>query len=422
VYSPLWRSVFLTLVLVAAAAGTGAQEAQKSAADFNTVGVQHYAAGEWQEAIDAFSKAMTLMPDNGTVRRNLCNAYQSSANELAKKADFASAADLLETAITVDPKNASPLVQLGSYYLRLNMTSEATFRLKEALELDPDNLDGHELLGDAYYRANNLEAALTEWETVAAVKPNRPGLREKLDKAYRESSVESRFGKSGSRHFQVSYAQGITREEQLRLLTILERAYIDIGQKFSGVYPPSPVSVIIYTADQFTAATQLGEHVGALYDGKIRVPLKDKAGHTVPDDELRRRLYHEYTHVVVRFLADDNAPWWLNEGLAETFSRSGDDQDTELLRQAAREGKLLPLAKLSGDMLTALDVDTLRLAYAEAHAAVSLLWDRFGPATLSSYMTALAEGTAPEEALQQCYRRNYALLDREVTNQIARQQ
>lgn len=398
------------------ALGAAEPAQEPTAADYNSQGVEEYAAGQWSQAVESFEKARALAPDNSTIRRNLCNALQASADDLARRADFAAAAELLENAIAADPKNASPLVQLGSYYLRLNMVPDALFRLKEALELDPNQVDARDLLGDAYYRSNDITAALDEWERVYTDHPERPGLREKLEKAYREGAVEAKFGRSGSRHFHISYAPGTTREEQMRVLSVLERAFLDIGQKFGGVYPPGPVNVIIYTADDFAAATQLGDYVGAVYDGKIRVPLKDKTGRTLPDDELRRRLYHEYVHVVVRFLVDDNAPWWLNEGLAETFSRET-GPDLEALRAAVRENRLVPLAQLDGDLLADLDADRLHVAYTQAHATVNLLWSRFSGNHLTSFLTSLAEGTDAETALQQCYRRNYALLEREVIAQ-----
>jgi tetratricopeptide (TPR) repeat protein len=412
----LWTAVLATIV---SAASVAAEE--PSAATFNTAGVQAYEAGQWQQAIDAFSQAYRLAPDNPTVRRNLCNAYQAAANEVARTADFATAAELLEAAIAADPRNASPLVQLGSYYLRLNLVQDALFRLKEAVELDPKSVVARELLGDAYYRDNNLREAIAQWEWVLEAEPKRPGLKEKLEKANREGAVEAKFGRGGSRHFVISYAPGTGRDDQNRVLSVLERAFIEVGQKFGGVYPPTPINVIIYTAKDFAEATQLGEHVGAVYDGKIRVPLKDEAGQSLPDDELRRRLYHEYVHVVVRFLANDNVPWWLNEGLAETFSRTGDeDDDLLLLREAYRQGSLFSLETLTGDQLDRLSPEALRLAYAQSYATASLLWNRFGQAPLASLMTALAEGKDPEIALQESYRRNYALLEREVANALAK--
>lgn len=406
-------------VLVLMVAGVPAYAQEQDAAAYNASGVELYEAGHWREAIEAFEQAQALAPDNATVKRNLCNAYQAYADQFAQKADFASAADLLEDAIAADPRNPSPLVQLGSYYLRLNMVPDALFRLKEAIELAPEHLDARELLGDAYYRSNNLQAALDQWEWVYATAPDRPGLKEKLEKAYREEAVEGKFREGGSRHFRISYAPGTTYKEQSQVLSLLEQAYVEIGQKFGGVYPPGPVNVIIYTADDFAAATQLGEYVGAVYDGKIRVPLKDKAGHAISQGELRRRLYHEYVHVVVRYLVDDNAPWWLNEGLAETFSQT-DGVDYAFLQEAARERGLLPLAQLDGDLLSSTDPETLRLAYAQAHATVKMLWSQFGAGPLAGFLTALAEGANPEQALQERYHRNYALLDREIASRIAK--
>ncbi len=411
------RAVALAILVVA---GLAASSPAPTAADHNAAGVEAYNAKRWDEAVAQFSAAYQLEPTNKTVRLNLCNALRASADLLASKADFRAAAELLEQAIGVAPDNPWPLVQLASYYLRLNMVSDAIFRLKEALELDPKLVDAHDLLGDSYYRDNNLAGALDEWEWVYQAKPDRPGLKEKLEKAYREDSVEARFGRSGSRHFHISYAPGITRDEQNRVLTHLERAFIDIGQKFGGVYPPSPINVIIHTAKDFAASTQVGEHVGALYDGKIRVPLKDAHGQVLEEAELKRRLYHEYVHVVIRFLVNDNIPWWLNEGLAETFSREAADDDADLLMRAQKEKGLFSLAALEGDQLTALSPEQLRLAYAQGYVTAKVLWSRFGPNALINLMNALAEGTHPEVALQQCYRRNYTLLEREVGAYIAK--
>lgn len=383
-------------------------------ADLNAKGVESYNARRWDEAIHYFARAYESAPTNPTVRRNLCNAYQAQANELARAADFATAAELLELAISVDPENASPLAQLGSYYLRLDMIADAVFRLEEAVELDPTNTDALELLGDAYYRNNNLAAALEHWEAVREKEPNRRGLTAKLEKAYREESVEYNFSGTRSTHFEITFKPGTSGGDVSRVLQVLERAYRDIGRRCGGVYPPAPIHVTVYTADDFARATQMGEHVGAVYDGKIRVPLRDTAGTSISDDELTRRLYHEYTHVVVRFWAGSHVPWWLNEGLAETFSRSFTPQDAAVLDQFNQMQALFPLKDLESGQLKSLDADALDLAYRQSHAAVSYLWDRYGQRGLANYMNQLAQKTDFEQALIAAYRLNYDLLQREV--------
>ncbi|MCX5757780.1 MAG: hypothetical protein NTU83_04610, partial [Candidatus Hydrogenedentes bacterium] len=331
-----------------------------------------------------------LAPDNTTIRRNLCNAHQSAANALAKDADFAAAAKHLELAIGVDPDNHAPLVQLGSYYLRLDLVPEAIARLEDAIDLAPRNLDAHELLGDAYYMDNDLASARTQWEWVLQIAPQRTGLRQKIEKASREESVEAAFRPSSSRHFQFTYTPEIQARTLRRVLNVLERAYVDVGREF-GTYPPTPIQVIVYNSQEFSEATQAGQHIGALYDGKIRLPMLSPDGAPLSDEELRKRLYHEFTHVIVRFTAGIDVPWWLNEGLAETIAR-GDLEPGELalLRQSAAQGKLFRLTVLDGNQMGKLEPATLGAAYAQSHATVHYLKTRFGRQRLTNMLSDLA--------------------------------
>lgn len=417
--SPGFRAVVAIWILVLATAATGhAAEEPLSATDLNSAGVDFYNARDWLSAIAHFEAALESAQDNPVVRRNLCNAHQAYAGELAAGSDFANAADQLERAVRADPGNPSPLVQLGSYFLRMELTTDAIYRLEEAVQLDAQNVDAHDLLGDAYYKDNDIPSALAQWEFVAEIEPNRRGLQQKLEKAYREESVEHRFHRSASRHFQISFAPGTQPGELNEVLTHLERAYRDIGRKFGGVYPPTPVQVIVYTAEDFERATLLGEHVAAVYDGKIRIPLRDRRGNGIPAPELRRRLFHEYTHVVVRYLASDKVPWWLNEGLAETFSDELTSFDVTLLQDAYRRNALIPLAHLDASQVVMNDMAQMRLAYVQSHATVQFLWRTFGQMGLKRMMDALAVGLAPEEALKQSYRRDYDMLQKEVVGSV----
>ena len=398
----------------------GVQAGQDSAHEFNAAGVGHYNAGEWAEAIDAFEAALLLSPENGTLRRNLANTFQAYANQRASRGDFEGAIDLLDEAIQVDPENPAPLTQHGAYSLRLERVRDAVFRLEEAVELDPFDNDALELLGDAYYRANDLSAAMTAWRAVLTSDPNRPGLADKLDKAEREATVEGNFRRAASQNFEVSYPPHITGNEQQRVLTVLERAYRDIGRRMANAFPPAPIQVIVYTAEDFSQATQLGDHVGAVYDGKIRIPVQDAQGNSLDSDELERRLYHEYVHVVVRYLAGDHVPWWYNEGLAETLSKELSTRDLEMLRRAEAGGNLYSLADLEGGQLGRMGADELRLAYVQSHAAVDYLWRRFGASGMINYLAAIDRGADGAEALREAYNRTHDALEQEVVREYVR--
>lgn len=407
------RFSFLVVALVCASALPSASQSPQPY-ELNAQGVGLYNAGRYSEAIDAFERAYEWVPDNATVRRNLCNAHQAAANELARANDFAAAAKHLEVAIGVEPDNASPLVQLGSYYLRLEMVADAIYRLEEAIEYDPGNVTAHDLLGDAYYMDNDIPSARIQWEWVAKVEPNRPGIHAKLEKSSREASVEGGFRPSGSKHFNLSYDPDVNVKLVRQIRAILERAYGDIGRNLGGAFPPAPVPVILYKADGFADATLAGEHVGGLYDGKIRIPVTDKTGATVNEDLLRYTLYHEYTHVVVRFLTQNNVPWWLNEGLAETLSlKELSPERLSLLQDAAEEGLLLSFSDLEASQLGKRDDASLRLAYAQSQAAVRYLWTKFGQRRMAEMLSSLASGKEPEECLRLSYNRSYDTLFKE---------
>ncbi len=405
------RHAILALIAVCALAQLGHAQA---AAEYNNQGIAAYEQKNFPLAISLFEQAYDGARDNDTVRHNLCNALQAQADQLAKEADFAAAAKHLETAIGVDPSNPAPLTQLGAYYLRLDMVPDAILRLEEAIELKPGQLDAHELLGRAYYADNDLASAMAQWDYVLAKEPGRKDLTDLYTKAKREAAVEGGFKRRGSRHFSVSYPSGIPNEIRARVMSILEGAYLQVGGKFGKAFPPTPIQVVIYDVGQFQEATNLDKHVGAVFDGKIRAPLTDDKGEFLPDDEIKRRLTHEYVHVVIRYLAGMNVPWWINEGFAEVFSSEIDDNDRNLLQKASEEGKLFKLAQLQKSQLMSRTPEQLAIAYAQAQTAATYLWQRYGQKRLISMMSDLSAGMDAEEALKKHYSRTYADLDKEI--------
>lgn len=388
----------------------------RTAAEFNQAGIEAYNSGQFKDALSHFEEAYELASDNETIKHNLCNAHQEVASAYENAGKTEEAIRHLTLAIGIFPENPSPLVQVGSYYLKNNEISNAIFRLEEAIELKPGLLDAHFLLGEAYYQDNDLPSARVQWDYVLEVKPDWPGLQEKYDKLFREANVEQNFHSSETRHFQLSYPRGVTQNTRFKVLSILERAYADIGRKLGGVYPTDTVKVILYSSGQFAEATQLESHVGALFDGKIRAPITNEEGQWLDEDDLARRLNHEYVHVALRHLVGPNVPWWLNEGLAETLTRSMDTQRTAMLKRAYAEGVAFSLKELEGGQLNKLDPESLTLAYAQAHAVVNMLWTRYGRVRMVPMLTTLKMGADPEEALRQNYRKTYAVLEEETAN------
>ncbi len=404
------------LAILAALTATTAVAAGTASVEFNNAGVQAYNQGLYDEAIGYFEKARNGSADQSVVKRNLCNAHQSMGNNLAKKGDYRGAVRHADSAAALDPENPSPLVQAGAYYLRLDEVNLAIEKLEKAITVKPGELTAHEMLGYAYYRDNDLSSARAQWDYVLEMDPKRPELRERYDKAFREQSVENDFDRYKSRHFQVSYPPEIPGSLRSQVIGILDHAYVEIGRQFGGVYPPSPIYVILYDAKQFAEATNSADYVGALYDGKIRTPLMDSSGNWLPIDELRRRLTHEYVHVVVKHITGEEPPWWVNEGLAETLSRTLDSERIKTLQRLFREGGPPSLKGLEATQIGKLDKDSVGQAYVQAHATVDLLWSRYGKSKMVTLLQSMGKGKKLDEALRDVYRKTYGAIERDVAN------
>ncbi len=398
--------VATTWLAVAPAFAQNSQEA----AQMNALGVASYEREEWAAAITHFDAALQLEPDNTVVRRNLTNSLQAHASTLAGKGDYKNAISRLRQAVQNDPENAMPLMQLGAYYLHEGDVREAIFRLEEAIELMPNDVDAHYLLGEAYYRDNDVNSALDQWDWVERVDPDREGLAERLEIARRDHKVEADYSDKTSQHFNVTYSQEAEGRLVRDVVSILEAAYRDVGKALQS-FPPTPVQVSLYTSEGFMEATMMKDHIGAVYDGtKIRCPVIGADGNPLPQEEMRRRLHHEYVHVVVRDIAREGVPWWFNEGVAEALTLPLSDLDRAFLRKASEDGALFNLSDLVEGQLDRLTKDELILAYKQAHATVEYLKTRYGTRRLAHYLSEIADGTDPEIAMRRVFRLSYETL------------
>lgn len=394
------------------------------AMELNNRGVEAYNLKDYRKAIILLSDALSMNPDSEIIQNNLSNALQALADEEGKKNNFNTAIDLVDKAIKINPNNFFAHLQKGAFLLNTGRLVEAIRHLEVAVKLKPGFLDAHELLGEAYYRDNDILSARTQWEYVLQIDPNRKQLKERYDKACREEVVESSFNKtvSQSRHFNLTYPKEVTYQVRSYVLSVLERSYLEIGRKLGGVFPPGPIQVILYDVQQFNSVVQMGQAVGGVYDGKIRIPVINEKGESLSDEEIKRRIYHEYVHVVIFDLLKDKVPWWVNEGLAETFSREFSSREKSMLEQIINNNELIPyntLEKISVKDMFASETK-MSLAYLQSHATVNMLWSRYGQGRFLNFIQTLKRRENPEDALRDVYHLDYAGLSKGVIQFIQR--
>lgn len=302
------------------------------------------------------------------------------------------AAAAFAEAIAAEPRDPSLYLGAGLAAHLLGQATKARQALEQALELAPNYTTASLLLGEILYRGSDLEGAIRVYEAALTHAPGHEALMKRLADWRRESALHSRFFQSNGSHFTVLFEGPSDEQLAARAIELLEAAYWRIGTAFY-TFPEQVITVVLYTQEQFRDITRSPDWAAAVYDGRIRVPVR---GALTRLDELERVLAHEFTHVLVRTLAPQGVPTWLNEGLAVLFENNGEQWAGRTMASASRR---LPYAKLNGSFagLTGRDA---RLAYAQSALAAQRLVDLAGTPAVVALLQDLAQGEPFERAFE----------------------
>jgi len=323
-----------------------------------------------------------------TAEQNAYVRYLKTGAAQLQAGDYGAARDSFGQALRYNDAAAEGHLGLGIAYFHLRDDRSAERELTRAAELNPKEATAYQVLGELYYRKDNLETAVSYWEKAVALNPSATALRARLDRIRREHHAEKDFNRDVTSHFLTKY-EGREKIETGRIvLRILEEAYGEEGRVLS-FYPDREIQVILYSDRQFQDVTDAPGWSNGIYDGKIRIPI---GGIERETPELRRTLYHEYTHAVVRAITP-RCPTWLNEGLAQYFEgRQLDSRQREMLQKIAQNGKLPKLRSLEGSFL-GLGGDQARYAYLFSISAVRYMVDSFGMYRVKGVLDELAKGS-----------------------------
>lgn len=352
----------------------GEGNAEKSAAA-NFIAAKHERTHGNPEMGERFiRRSLTFLPTHEV----LMTHHASILLQLGRNADAASVA---EQATRRAPRSAAAFALLGYADLQLNKTREAIRALKKSLELQPDA---------------NVE--------------------ELLQKAERESKAEAEFRQDDSTHFALRY-EGASAPSELRrqILDTLERHYADLVNDL-GYSPRETISVALYTDKQFFDVTRAAAWVGALNDGKVRVPIN---GVTAVDTVLSRVLKHELTHSFINQMTRGRCPTWLNEGVAQLMEGRSAAAEGRKLAQLYGMQRNIPLNELEGSFMR-FSPEEATLAYAQALTAAEYIRDTYGMADLATVLKRIGEGQSTESALRSVIHSGYAQLEQELARHLQR--
>lgn len=120
-----------------------------------------------------------------------------------------------------------------------------------------------------------------------------------------------------SYHFRLEFEGNPSRNDILEALSVLEVAYDSLCRLFE-FYPENKMHLVLYQSADYQGLGPRPDWVGAVFDGKLRVPV----GLMQRREVYRPILFHELTHSFIRAMTRTKVPLWLNEGIAQVVDAS----------------------------------------------------------------------------------------------------
>jgi len=346
-------------------------------------------------------------------------AHYAAAQFLIAKGDTDDAVDHLRQALVFAPDSPGILLNLAVLYLRESQFIQALDPLEHARSITPDSsplaADIAKMEGWAYYGANDLDRAIDEWKKAKQLRLD-PEVDQALEKAQRDRREEEGYREGETAHFDLKYYGGANPQLAHEILRALENDFRDLESKLEYT-PPESIGVILYTQQAFGDITRAPGWVGALNDGRIRIPVQGLTGVT---PELAHVLEHELTHSFVGQKTRGRAPTWLQEGIAQFMEGRRSAADAAALLDAAARGEIPSLSSLE-DSWMSLPQDSVAMAYAWSLAVVESIVQAGGMDDISRLLDQIVASSTTEEACRTVLHSDYSDL-RQQTIQYLKQQ
>jgi tetratricopeptide (TPR) repeat protein len=339
-------------------------------------------------------------------------AQHAAAQFLLEKGDTDAAIDHYRQALVFAPTNIGLLLNLAVLHLRESQFTAALDPLERARRVQPDSADVAKLMGWAYYGANKMDRAIEEWQRAEKLRRD-PEVEQALEKAQRDKSEEESYREGETAHFDLKYNGSATPDLARDILHVLEDDFRDLESQLDYT-PREQISVILYTGQAFADITRAPQWVGALNDGRLRIPVQ---GLTSVTPELAHVLKHELTHSFVGQKSHQRAPTWLQEGVAQWMEGRRSTSNAGALIDAASQGAIPPLGAFEGSWM-GLSGSSASFAYAWSLAVVESIIDSGGVSDISRLLERVATAPSTEAAAQETLHDSYADLQQQTVDYL----
>jgi len=341
-------------------------------------------------------------------------AHHAAAQFLLGKGDTDAAISQYRQALAIAPDNIGLLLNISVLYLRESQFTAALDPLERAERISPNSADVAKLMGWAYYGSNKMDQAIEEWQRALRLRPD-PDVQQALEKVQRDKAEEENYREGETAHFALKYYGGADPELAQDILRALEGDFLDLEDQLD-YSPPDQIAVILYTNQAFADITRAPSWAGALYDGKLRIPVQ---GLSQVTPELAHVLKHELTHCFVGQKTHNRAPTWLQEGIAQYMEGRRSTSSAGPLLDMAGKGQIPPLGSLESSWMGR-PAGEITFDYAWSLAIVESMIDAGGVGDVSRLLDRIATSPSTESAMQETLHESYDDLQQQTTDYLKR--
>jgi tetratricopeptide (TPR) repeat protein len=338
------------------------------------------------------------------------------------------------------PQNVSAHADLGKTYEMLAKWDESLYHLNKALDLHPtheaaqrrkrrilEEKHKYEILREQVKSA--IEPKFSSKRQTFRFRQAQSGGKSLIKRNTEESNLieaiptSDNINAAASEHFVVNFNEGVHEEVRKPIYGLLERIYIELGSAFD-YYPQQNIKVLVLlcslrspTPSAYGLRSKpvlialpkespqflLPQWAVGQYDGSITIVWRAQEK---PDlTFLYVVLQHEYVHLLVNRLANGKCPMWLNEGLARYHSRGLLDSEKEILLQAVKQNRYIPLKHLEYSF-SHLNKEQVRFAYMESCSVVEFMMETYGMKKIKKLLHSLGMDKSFNESLMCSLRTN----------------
>jgi Flp pilus assembly protein TadD len=153
------------------------------------LGRTKYAENHFEEAIQVFTKCLTLVPRDLRAQYNLGLSYEGAGLNDEAAAAYRTAIAWDQDSAAQDPQ---PYLDLGTLLLQESKPDQALSPLQKAVALAPQNPRAHEQLGQAWEQLQDLPKADAEMQAAVSLAPDISSLHFEMGRIFQREGLSAK--------------------------------------------------------------------------------------------------------------------------------------------------------------------------------------------------------------------------------------